>query len=48
MRLGNWLTVDEARSLWQLPNMQTVKEEGIELSLRYSLGAVSVEKNSLI
>jgi len=20
MRLGNWLTVDEARSLWQLPN----------------------------
>jgi len=22
MRLGNWLTVDEARSLWQLPNMQ--------------------------
>jgi len=25
MRLGNWLTVDEARSLWQLPNMHTVK-----------------------
>src|SRR6516164_2158636 len=25
MRLGNWLTVDEARSLWQLPNMYSVK-----------------------
>lgn len=25
MRLGNWLTVEEARSLWQLPNMHTVK-----------------------
>ncbi len=24
MRLGNWLTVDEARSLWQLPNMHSV------------------------
>src|SRR5437773_12441790 len=25
IRLGNWLTVDEARSLWQLPNRNTVK-----------------------
>ena len=25
MRLGNWLTVEEARSLWQLPNMHSVK-----------------------
>src|SRR6476469_5727265 len=25
IRLGNWLTVDEARSLWQLPNRHTVK-----------------------
>jgi len=25
MRLGNWLTVDEARALWQLPNRHTVK-----------------------
>jgi site-specific recombinase XerD len=24
MRLGNWLTVEEARALWQLPNMHTV------------------------
>lgn len=25
MRLGNWLTVEEARSLWQLPNGHCVK-----------------------
>jgi site-specific recombinase XerC len=25
MRLGNWLTVEEARSLWQLPNAHTLK-----------------------
>jgi len=25
MRLGNWLTVDEARALWQLPSILTVK-----------------------
>ena len=25
MRLGNWLTVEEARALWQLPSMHTVK-----------------------
>ena len=25
MRLGNWLTVEEARSLWQLPNSHTAK-----------------------
>jgi len=25
IRLGNWLTADEARSLWQLPNGHTVK-----------------------
>jgi site-specific recombinase XerD len=24
MRLGNWLTVEEARALWQLPNMHSV------------------------
>jgi hypothetical protein len=28
MRLGNWLTVDEARSLWQLPNMHSANAEG--------------------
>ena len=27
MRLGNWLTVDEAQSLWQLPNTHTVKDK---------------------
>src|SRR5205809_6721542 len=25
VRLGNWLTTEEARSLWQLPNRHTVK-----------------------
>jgi len=25
MRLGNWLTVEEARALWQLTNMHSVK-----------------------
>jgi site-specific recombinase XerD len=25
MRLGNWLTVEEARALWQLPNVQIIK-----------------------
>jgi site-specific recombinase XerD len=25
IRLGNWLTVDEARTLWQLPNTHTLK-----------------------
>jgi site-specific recombinase XerC len=25
IRLGNWLTVDEARALWQLPNTYTLK-----------------------
>jgi site-specific recombinase XerD len=25
MRLGNWLTVDEARTLWQLPSSNTLK-----------------------
>ena len=25
IRLGNWLTVDEARTLWQLPNTYTLK-----------------------
>jgi len=25
IRLGNWLTVDEARSLWPLPNRNTLK-----------------------
>jgi hypothetical protein len=30
MRLGNRLNVEEARTLWQLPNMHTVKGKGIE------------------
>jgi len=35
IRLGNWLTVDEARSLWQLPNMHSVKGKEIEPSWRF-------------
>src|SRR6516225_6181471 len=38
MRLGNWLTVDEARSLWQLPNMQTVKGKRDRAILAVLLG----------
>jgi hypothetical protein len=30
MRLGNWLTVEDARALWQLPNIHTAKGKGIE------------------
>src|SRR5262244_3604174 len=36
--LGNWLTVDEARSLWQLPNMQTVKGKRDRAILAVLLG----------
>jgi site-specific recombinase XerD len=25
VRLGNWLTAEEARTLWQLPNAETLK-----------------------
>ena len=25
VRLGNWLTAEEARPLWQLPNTETLK-----------------------
>ena len=25
VRLGNWLTAEEARTLWQLPNTETLK-----------------------
>ena len=25
MRLGNWLSADEARALWQFPNVETLK-----------------------
>jgi site-specific recombinase XerD len=38
MRLGNWLTVDEARSLWQLPNMHTVKGKRDRAILAVLLG----------
>src|ERR1700681_4401902 len=38
MRLGNWLTVDEARSLWQLPNMHSVKGKRDRAILAVLLG----------
>jgi site-specific recombinase XerD len=38
MRLGNWLTADEARSLWQLPNMHTVKGKRDRAILAVLLG----------
>ncbi len=38
VRLGNWLTVEEARSLWQLPNMNTVKGKRDQAILAVLLG----------
>jgi site-specific recombinase XerD len=38
VRLGNWLTVNEARSLWQLPNMHTAKGKRDRAILAVLLG----------
>jgi integrase len=38
VRLGNWLTVDEARSLWQLPNMHSMKGKRDRAILAVLLG----------
>ena len=38
MRLGNWLTVEQARGLWQLPNMHTVKGKRDRAILAVLLG----------
>jgi site-specific recombinase XerD len=38
MRLGNWLTVEEARSLWQLLNMHSVKGKRDRAILAVLLG----------
>ena len=38
MRLGNWLTVTEARSLWQLPNANTMKGKRDRAILAVLLG----------
>jgi site-specific recombinase XerD len=48
MRLGNWLTVEEARSLWQLPDMHTAKGTRDRAILAVLLGCGSVAKNLLI
>ena len=37
-RLGNWLTVEEARTLWQLPNVHTVKGKRDRAILAVLLG----------
>jgi len=38
MRLGNWLTVEEARALWQLPNMHSIKGKRDRAMLAVLLG----------
>ncbi len=38
IRLGNWLTVEEARTLWQLPNVDTVKGKRDRAMLAVLLG----------
>src|SRR5580704_16132172 len=38
MRLGNWLTIPEARALWQLPNRHTVKGKRDRAMLAVLLG----------
>ena len=38
MRLGNWLTVNEARMLWQLPDAQTLKGKRDRAMLAVLLG----------
>jgi site-specific recombinase XerD len=38
MRLGNWLTVEQARSFWQLPSMHTVKGKRDRAILAVLLG----------
>src|SRR6266478_3596180 len=38
MRLGNWLTVEEARSLWQLPSVNTLKGKRDRAILAMLLG----------
>jgi len=38
MRLGNWLTVTEARNLWQLPNAHTFKGKRDRAILAVLLG----------
>jgi len=38
MRLGNWLTVEEVRTLWQLPNAHTLKGKRDRAILAVLLG----------
>jgi site-specific recombinase XerD len=47
MRLGNWLTVEEARSLWQLPDAHTLKGKRDRAILAVLLGC-GVRRGELI
>jgi site-specific recombinase XerD len=38
MRLGNWLTAEEARALWQLPDLHTIKGKRDRAILAVLLG----------
>lgn len=38
MRLGNWLTANEARSLWQMPDLRTLKGKRDRAILAVLLG----------
>jgi hypothetical protein len=38
VRLGNWLTAEQARTLWQLPNGETVKGKRDRAILSILLG----------
>ena len=50
MRLGNWLTVDEARSLWQLPNVHSAKGKRDRAILAVLLGCdvVAIQGEGLV
>jgi site-specific recombinase XerD len=45
MRIGNWLTVEETRSLWQLPNAHRLKGKRDRAILAVLLGCGCVAEN---
>ena len=45
VRLGNWLTAEEARRLWQAPYADTLKGRGIGRFSRSCLGADSTRRD---
>jgi site-specific recombinase XerD len=48
MRLGNWLTVEEARLLWQLPHIHTVKGKRDRAIMAVLLGWCGLRRKELI